>query len=91
MKHRKWGKPPFRKKTKEDGCPFTGKIIFLTQSAAYAVGLTKGRRYGVRYDVYECPHCNFWHLTTVQRLANPKAEQATRAEEMPTGEKKEVA
>ena len=41
-----------------------GKLSYPTKAKAVRAKRNHSRNSGIRYDVYRCPFCNKWHLTT---------------------------
>ncbi|HLI00487.1 MAG TPA: hypothetical protein VKV06_06845 [Acidimicrobiales bacterium] len=53
----------------EDKCPQSGKVQYRSRQRALTA-LTRARRSSLWYaaddagGVYQCPYCDFWHLTS---------------------------
>jgi hypothetical protein len=65
---------------KRGKCPATGKLMFEDERRARAalvgciMARNRGRTYRAETDVYECPKCHSWHLTS---MAQPKRAKTT--------------
>lgn len=48
-------------------CEFTGKMSFPTKTQIKKHRKEFELKYNNYFSVYICPHCNQWHLTTVDK------------------------
>ena len=44
--------------------PCAEKLAFNTQKDAKAAALTAQYKHGDRLKIYQCKHCQLWHLTS---------------------------
>lgn len=51
------------------------KLAFAFESDAKSAGRELGKKYGVSYRAYRCPHCNHWHLTTRKDVIHANSQQ----------------
>ena len=49
-------------------CTYTGKRMYSSKAKARQAARRQRRYYGRRY-YYHCPHCNFYHLTSMEQAA----------------------
>lgn len=50
------------------------KVGFKTQKEAKKFARKKEKEYNCKNDVYFCPLCSYWHITTIKGTKNAKAK-----------------
>jgi len=53
----------------------SGKKVYTKKEAQTVLNFLQGRGNGKNLRIYQCPYCDFWHLTHKQKYGSSERQQ----------------